>query len=41
MFIPGIGPVIRGLSVLNQTVGLMATLGKLFVGNESETLNNI
>lgn len=41
MFIPGIGPVIRGLSVLNQTVGLMATLGKLFVGNENETLNNI
>ena len=41
MFIPGIGPVIRGLSVLNQAVGLAATLGKLFVGNENETLNNI
>ena len=41
MFIPGIGPVIRGLSVLNQAVGLAATLGKLFVGNENETLNDI
>ena len=41
MFIPYVGPVVTGLSVLQQVAGLTATLGKLFVGNESETLNNI
>lgn len=41
MFLPYVGPAIRGLSVLTQMAGLTATLGKLFVGNENETLNNI
>lgn len=41
MFLPGVGATIRGISVLTQMAGLTATLGKLFVGNESETLNNI
>jgi hypothetical protein len=41
MFIPYVGPVIRGLSVASQMSGLMATLGKIFVGNENETLNEI
>lgn len=41
MFIPYVGPVIRGISILTQMTGLTATLGKLFVGNENETLNNI
>ena len=41
MFIPGVGPWITGLSVASQTAGLLATLGKVLVGNESETLNNI
>lgn len=41
MFIPYVGPVITGLSVATQTVGLLATLGKLVAGNDSPTLNNI
>ena len=41
MFIPYVGPVITGLSVATQTAGLLATLGKLVVGNDSPTLNNI
>lgn len=41
MFLPYVGPAVRGLSVLSQMAGLTATLGKLFVGNENETLNNI
>lgn len=41
MFIPYVGPVITGLSVATQTTGLLATLGKLVVGNENKTLNNI
>jgi hypothetical protein len=41
MFLPGVGAAVRGVSVLTQMAGLTATLGKLFVGNESETLNNI
>lgn len=41
MFIPYVGPVITGLSVVTQTAGLLATLGKLVAGNDSPTLNNI
>lgn len=41
MFIPYVGPVITGLSVATQTAGLLATLGKLVMGNDSPTLNNI
>jgi hypothetical protein len=41
MFIPYVGPWITGLSVATQTAGLLATLGKLFVGNDSDTLNTI
>jgi hypothetical protein len=41
MFIPYVGAVVKGYSVLTQMAGLTATLGKLFVGNENETLNNI
>ena len=41
MFIPYVGPWIAGLSVATQASGLLATLGKLFVGNENETLNEI
>lgn len=42
MFIPGgIGATIIGANVAMQSAGLLATIGKLFVGNDSETLNNI
>lgn len=43
MFIPyaNIGSIIRGISVATQAAGMLATLGKLFYGNENETLNNI
>lgn len=42
MFIPGgVGATIIGLNVAMQSVGLLATIGKLFVGNDNETLNNI
>lgn len=41
MFIPYVGPWITGLSVATQTAGLLATLGKLFVGNENKTLNEL
>lgn len=41
MFIPYVGPWITGISVATQTAGMLATLGKLIVGNENETLNNI
>lgn len=41
MFIPYVGPVITGLSVATQTAGLFANLGKLIVGSDNKTLNNI
>lgn len=41
MFIPYVGPVITGLSVATQATGLLATLGKVIVGNDNKTLNNI
>lgn len=41
MFIPYVGPVITGLSVGTQMTGLLATMGKLVVGNENELLNDI
>ena len=41
MFIPYVGPAVRGLSILTQMAGLGATFGKLFAGNDNETLNNI
>ena len=41
MFLPYVGPAIIGASVATQTAGLLATLGKLIVGNDNETLNNI
>ena len=41
MFLPYVGPTIRGLSVLTQMAGLSATFAKLFTGNDNETLNNI
>ena len=41
MFIPYVGPWIAGASVLSQSVGFMATLGKMFTGSDSPTLSNI
>lgn len=42
MFIPGnVGAVITGLSVATQTAGLLATLGKVFAGNDNDFLNNV
>lgn len=41
MFLPYVGPAVRGLSVLTQMTGLGATFAKLFAGNDNETLNNI
>lgn len=41
MFIPYVGPVITGLSVATQTAGLFANLGKLILGSDNVTLNNI
>lgn len=41
MFIPYVGPVITGLSVGTQMAGLLATIGKLAVGNDNELLNDI
>lgn len=41
MFIPYVGPVVRGLSVASQAAGLLATLGKVAVGNDNELLNSI
>ena len=42
MFIPGgVGATIIGLNVLTQSAGILATIGKLFVGNNNEMLNNI
>jgi hypothetical protein len=41
IFIPYVGPAVRGLSVLTQMAGLGATFAKLFAGNDNETLNNI
>lgn len=42
MFLPwGIGPIIAGLSVLNNSAGILANLGKLALGDDNETLNNI
>lgn len=41
MFLPYVGPWIAGISVATQTAGILANLGKLFYGEENETLNNI
>lgn len=42
MFIPGnVGAWIAGISVAMQTAGLLATLAKLKVGDDSEFLNNV
>lgn len=41
MFIPYVGPWIAGLSIATQSAGLLATLGKMFINSESETLSNI
>ena len=41
MFIPYVGPYIAGLSIATQSAGLLATLGKMFINSESETLSNI
>lgn len=42
MFIGGpVGPIVRGLSVATQAAGLLATIGKIGVGNENKLLNNV
>ena len=39
MFIPYIGPVIAGASILTQLVGLTGTLGKMLTGSDSPTFS--
>lgn len=41
MYLPYVGPVIAGLSVLNNSASIMANLSKLALGDDNETLNNI
>ena len=39
MFIPYVGPWVAGASVLTQSVGLLGTLGKMFLDSENETFS--
>lgn len=41
MFIPGVGPWIAGLSVATQSVGLIGTLGKMFLGSDSPVFSEM
>lgn len=41
MFIPTVGPWVAGLSVATQLVGLIGTLGKMLIGSDSPTFNNM
>ena len=41
MFIPYVGPWIAGLSVAVQSAGFLATLGKMIVGSDDPTFNEI
>lgn len=39
MFLPYVGPVIAGLSVASQLIGLTGTLGKMLTGSDSPTFS--
>lgn len=39
MFVPYVGPVVAGLSVASQLVGLTGTLGKMLLGSDSPTFS--
>ena len=41
MFIPYVGPVVAGMSVLSQTIGIMGTLGRLITGSDTKAFNNM
>jgi hypothetical protein len=42
MFIPwNIGYAVRAASIATQSAGLLGTLGKMFLGSENETANNL
>ena len=41
MFLPYVGGFFRGLSVLTQSAGLLATLGKIAAGSDNSFFNNL
>lgn len=41
MFIPGVGPWIAGISILTQSAGLAAILGKMLIDSDSPLFNEI
>ena len=41
MFLPVVGKPIIAASIASQSVGLLGALGKMFLGSENETVNNI
>jgi hypothetical protein len=41
MFLPVVGKPIIAASIATQSVGLMGALGKMFLGSENETVNNM
>ena len=40
MFVPYVGPVVAGISVASQLVGLTGTLGKMLLGSDSPTFSD-
>lgn len=41
MFLPVVGKPIIAASIASQSIGLMGALGKMFLGSENETVNNM
>lgn len=41
MFIPHVGPIITGLNILTQLVGITGTLGRMFAGSNSAFFSNL
>lgn len=41
MFIPYVGPAVIASNVAAQSVGLLGTLGKMFLGSDNKTANNM
>lgn len=41
MFLPVVGKPIIAASIATQSVGLLGALGKMFLGSENETINNL
>jgi hypothetical protein len=41
MFLPVVGKPIIAASIATQSAGLLGTLGKMFLGSENKTVNNL